>query len=118
MNDFKIEKKKPLVPTFQEYAEMWLAIPHYTPTGDPWKESTLESYKFNLEKHVYPAVLDAFSSFVVLAILLSLDWKVFVLSALTKLTNITFLALIYYTFTILDKINIHNHLSLFSSFEY
>jgi len=58
LNEFEIEQKKPMVPTFKEYAEMWLALPHYTPAGDPWKESTLESYKANLEKHIFPIIGD------------------------------------------------------------
>ena len=35
-------------PTFNKYAEMWLSLPH------DWKESTRESYQFNLKKHNYP----------------------------------------------------------------
>jgi len=56
LNEFEIEKPKPKTLTFQKYAELWLALPHFTPAGDPWKESTFDSYKANLEKHVYPVI--------------------------------------------------------------
>jgi integrase len=56
LNEFEIEKAKSTVTTFQLCAAAWLALPHFTPSGDPWKESTLESYRANLEKHIYPVI--------------------------------------------------------------
>jgi integrase len=56
LNDFEIEKAQPTTNTFQQCAEVWLALPHFTPAGDPWKESTLESYRANLEKHIIPVI--------------------------------------------------------------
>lgn len=41
----------PVLPSFRECAEVWLALPH-----DDWKESTFESYRLNLEKHVCPVI--------------------------------------------------------------
>jgi hypothetical protein len=41
LNEFEIEKAKSSTPTFQQCAELWIALPHCTPSGDPWKESTL-----------------------------------------------------------------------------
>lgn len=37
------------IPTFGEYAKIWLALPH------DWKESTRENYSNNLELHILPA---------------------------------------------------------------
>ena len=45
-----IEKEEISCPTFREYAEIWLALPH------KWKESTLIEYRRNLKKHVYPGI--------------------------------------------------------------
>lgn len=45
-----IEKEEIPCPTFREYAEVWLALPH------KWKESTLIEYRRNLKKHVYPDI--------------------------------------------------------------
>jgi integrase len=56
LNDFEIEKVKSSAPAFQKCADLWLALPHFTPAGDPWKESTLESYRANLENHIYPNI--------------------------------------------------------------
>jgi integrase len=41
----------PALPSFMECAEVWLALPH-----EDWKQSTFESYRLNLEKHVYPVI--------------------------------------------------------------
>ena len=46
---FMTEKKEP-VPTFKEAARLWLAEPQN------WRESTKETYVFNLEKHIFPRV--------------------------------------------------------------
>ena len=48
LGELNIEKTEDPCPTFKEYAELWLTLPH------DWKESTRESYAFNLKKHVYP----------------------------------------------------------------
>jgi integrase len=56
LNDFEIEKVKSSALAFQKCADLWLALPHFTPAGDPWKESTLESYRSNLENHIYPNI--------------------------------------------------------------
>ncbi len=48
LGELNIEKTDDPCPTFKEYAQLWLSLPH------DWKESTRESYKFNLTKHVYP----------------------------------------------------------------
>jgi len=44
---FMAQKKDP-VPTFKEAARLWLAEPQN------WRESTRETYVFNLEKHIFP----------------------------------------------------------------
>ncbi len=49
LGELDIEKIEEPCPPFKEYAELWLSLPH-----EDWKESTRESYEFNLEKHVYP----------------------------------------------------------------
>lgn len=46
---FMAEKKDP-VPTFKEAARLWLAEPQN------WRESTRETYIFNLEKHIFPKI--------------------------------------------------------------
>lgn len=46
--EYNIEKND--CPKFEQYAERWLSLPH------DWKESTLESYQFNLGLHIYPAL--------------------------------------------------------------
>jgi integrase len=52
LGDFELDDPPPpALPSFQECAEVWLALPH-----EDWKESTFESYRLNLEKHVYPAI--------------------------------------------------------------
>ncbi len=48
LREFEIEKHTGKAPTFKEYAELWLSLPH------DWKQSTRESYKLNLKKHIYP----------------------------------------------------------------
>jgi integrase len=47
LGEFDFEKPKQ-APSFEEYAKMWLSLPH------DWKESTKESYLNNLENHIYP----------------------------------------------------------------
>lgn len=47
LGEFGFEEQKP-VPTFKECSEMWIALPH------DWKESTRESYQFNLDLHILP----------------------------------------------------------------
>lgn len=44
-----LEKKASSVPSFKEYAELWLSLPN-----DDWKESTRRTYRFNLESYVFP----------------------------------------------------------------
>jgi len=48
LGEFQLEKLKPECPTFKEYAEIWLGLPH------DWKESTWNNYKDNLRLHAYP----------------------------------------------------------------
>lgn len=48
LGELNIEKIEEPCPTFNEYAELWLSLPH------DWKTSTRETYKFNLKKHIYP----------------------------------------------------------------
>jgi len=48
LGELDVEKINKSYPAFKKYAEMWLALPH------DWKESTRESYQFNLKKHIYP----------------------------------------------------------------
>lgn len=50
LGELNIEKIRSECPTFNEYAQTWLALPH------DWKESTRESYENNLKLHVYPAI--------------------------------------------------------------
>jgi integrase len=50
LGELEIEKINNPVPTFKEYAELWLSLPH------DWKEATRDAYKQNLNKHVYPAL--------------------------------------------------------------
>jgi integrase len=47
LGKFGFEEQKP-VPTFEEHAKMWLALPH------DWKESTRENYQHSLNKHILP----------------------------------------------------------------
>lgn len=47
LGEFGFEEQKP-VPTFEEHAKMWLALPH------DWKESTRENYRHSLNKHILP----------------------------------------------------------------
>ena len=50
LGELDIEKiEEPFSRIFKDYAELWLSLPH-----EDWKESTRESYEFNLVKHVYP----------------------------------------------------------------
>jgi integrase len=48
LGEFGFEDPKP-VPTFNEYAKMWLSLPH------DWKESTRENYLNTLENHTLPS---------------------------------------------------------------
>jgi integrase len=50
LGELGIEKIQPDCPTFREYAEMWLKLPHDR------KESTMDSYRDNLRLHVYPVL--------------------------------------------------------------
>jgi integrase len=50
LNEFDMGKKKPLAPTFKVLSGLWLGLPH------DQKESTIDSYRLNLEKHVYPTL--------------------------------------------------------------
>jgi integrase len=50
LGELDIEKTEEPCPTFKEYAELWLSLPH------DWRESTRDSYELNLNKHVYPAL--------------------------------------------------------------
>ena len=50
LGELKIEKIEEPCPTFKEYSELWLSLPH------DWKEATRDSYKHNLKKHVYPTL--------------------------------------------------------------
>jgi integrase len=51
LGEFGFEKEdKPQVPTFKEYAELWLALPHDS------KESTRKTYGKNLHGHVFPTL--------------------------------------------------------------
>jgi integrase len=47
LGEFKMDDEKPKT-AFKECADRWIALPH------DWKESTRESYQFNLEKHIFP----------------------------------------------------------------
>jgi integrase len=52
LGEFELDKTlPPPLPSFQECAEVWLALPR-----EDWKESTLDSYCANLSKHVYPVI--------------------------------------------------------------
>ena len=48
LGELNVQKINNSLPTLKELAKIWLLLPH------DWKESTAESYKFNLEKHIYP----------------------------------------------------------------
>jgi integrase len=48
LGDVGVMKKDAVCPTFTEYAERWLAMPH------DWKESTREGYSINLRLHILP----------------------------------------------------------------
>jgi integrase len=48
LGELNIEKIEAPCPIFKAYSELWLSLPH------DWKESTRNSYKNNLNKHVYP----------------------------------------------------------------
>jgi integrase len=50
LGDFDIEQTNKKCPTFKEYAEMWLSLPHER------KESTQQNYKNYLKNHVYPQI--------------------------------------------------------------
>jgi integrase len=57
LGDFALDNTPPpALPSFKKCAEVWLALPHFTPSGNPWKESTLEAYRRNLEMHAYSAL--------------------------------------------------------------
>jgi integrase len=49
LGELEVEKINDPSPTFKEYAELWLSLPH-----EDWKESTQMNYEFNLVRHVYP----------------------------------------------------------------
>ena len=52
LGEFELDKTlPPPLPSFKKCAEVWLALPR-----EDWKESTLESYRANLSKHVYPEI--------------------------------------------------------------
>ena len=48
LGELKVEKVNEKVPTFKEYAELWLSLPH------DWKESTRENYHHNMQLHIFP----------------------------------------------------------------
>jgi len=50
LNELRIEKINSKCPTFKEYAEMWLSLPHER------KESTQHIYKGQLQNHIYPHI--------------------------------------------------------------
>jgi integrase len=50
LNEFDMGKKKQLAPTFKVLSGLWLSLPH------DQKESTIDSYRLNLERHVYPTL--------------------------------------------------------------
>jgi integrase len=50
LNELSIEKINSKCPTFKEYAEMWLSLPHER------KESTQHVYKGQLQNHIYPHI--------------------------------------------------------------
>ncbi|MEJ2104765.1 MAG: tyrosine-type recombinase/integrase [Ignavibacteriaceae bacterium] len=50
LNELSIEKINSKCPTFKEYAEMWLSLPHER------KESTQKNYRNYLRKYVYPYI--------------------------------------------------------------
>ena len=50
LGDFDIEQDNKKCPTFKEYAEMWLSLPHER------KESTQHVYKGQLQNHIYPHI--------------------------------------------------------------
>lgn len=49
LGEISMETLQPQCPTFKEYAETWLSLPH------DWKASTRESYDNNFRLHIYPA---------------------------------------------------------------
>ncbi len=48
LGDLNLEKPESKRPTFEDYAGKWIILPH------DWKESTRESYRHNLNLHIYP----------------------------------------------------------------
>jgi integrase len=52
LGELKIERAVSKCPTFQEFAEIWVTLPH------DWKESTKELYQDNLKLHIYPVLGD------------------------------------------------------------
>ncbi len=50
LGDFDLEQANKKCPTFKEYAEMWLSLPHER------KESTQHIYKGQLQNHIYPHI--------------------------------------------------------------
>jgi integrase len=48
LGELKVETINVPSPTFKQYAELWLSLPH------DWKDSTRESYASNLKLHAYP----------------------------------------------------------------
>jgi integrase len=48
LGDFGTLKKETVCPTFREYAEWWLTLPH------GWKESTRAAYDLHLRLHILP----------------------------------------------------------------
>jgi integrase len=49
LGQFNLEQERRF-PTFREYAEKWLALPH------DWKEATREEYRSRLKLYVYPSL--------------------------------------------------------------
>jgi integrase len=56
LGDFDMGQKKEGQKTFRQCAELWLALPHFTRSGDPCKESTMDGYRCSLENHAYPVL--------------------------------------------------------------
>jgi hypothetical protein len=50
LGDLDLDSFNNQAPTFKEYAEMWLSLPHDR------KESTTTNYISNLRNHIFPAI--------------------------------------------------------------
>lgn len=50
LGEMNLEKAEPPCPTFKEYAEMWLSLPH------DFKESTRDEYRRKLRLHAFPEI--------------------------------------------------------------